>query len=227
MPWWLQMLILIALLMSAGLLHLAIKNRFAKRTIRNWMGEGVHEGLSPVEAALLLGKHPSAIFGLHIISLALEGRAKILSEIPLAFEWTGERPSVGIEAPLIKAIGDDGKIGIPGVFDYLEELYDRVDQEMLAYSGRATAVYYRNFSRGLWDAFSTDGADNEGLLPWLLLAEPSGKEWDRVGEGEVEDAYRRSFRLRNRFVDRLISRAVYAEEVKQARRGFLALLKFV
>jgi hypothetical protein len=221
MHFWLAALIVFALIAAVGLLSQAIRKRMARRTISAWAGEGVNRDLLPPDAALLLGHHPSVLVFLLFHLHEMAGRARLLSLDPVRVEWVGGSPSDPVEAAFVEALDDDGRFVEKRVFDLLEALYDWVNEAMVPFSGRLTAIYYRQLVGDLSrEAFSSRTFSPE-VNAWLLLRDPR-LLWGRLGDSEDEASLKSHFRAKVKFEERLVPMGSYLEMKEGAVDGFFA-----
>jgi hypothetical protein len=222
--WWEKPLLFFVLVVAIGLLGTALARLLARRSIANWAGSGVHRDLAPDEAALLFRWHPSGIVVFRFLLLELEGKARLLSDRPFRVEWTGGTPQTSVEEAFAAALDEAGGFREEGVFALLEAIYERVNSEMAVYSGRATAVHYRELAREILEEFLEGGAASVAVVPWLVLSDPD-EVWDAIGDDPVGRALKRAYRLANLAEQWLVPLDSYIARVKAAKQGFFRYRK--
>ncbi|MHC4862107.1 MAG: hypothetical protein ACYTDY_18660 [Planctomycetota bacterium] len=221
MPWPVKVLLLFAVAFSIGLLGQAIKNILARKTIANWGGSGVNHDLRPEEAALLLGRHPGVLVSLLIHRLERAGKAAVVSLDPVRVEWRGEAPASAVEEAFSLSLDPEGGFREEGVFALLEAMYDRVNEAMLPFSGRGTAVHYRRLVRRFWAETTMRGKWVTETFPWLLIRDPR-LVWDEIGDSPEEERLKALYFLQGRLEHRMVPAESLRQAARRAKEGFFA-----
>jgi hypothetical protein len=215
---WRVVVILAVLLVLACAWRLA-RRRWAPRSIANWRGKGIHPGLSPLEAGLLLRAHPTLLVAIALEPYLVSGKARFATLNPLSIEWP-ERPAAGpLDEALSSCVSRDGRIASGGVIAFLDALYEAVNEKMTPYSGRETAVHYRRHVTGLWDRVLREGAVADADRPWLMLHDPATVV-HRIRRGPGANALHDLIRLGGVFSAHLLPAQSLAEQARGARSGY-------
>ena len=216
-----KFVLLLATVIALGALITFVKNRMARRTVRNWSGKGVQADLTAAEAALLSSMHPSAIVAVFLAELETAGKAERRGDSPPRAEWTGPDPAGRAERAMKDAL-EGGEFSAEGVLAVLEALYESTDTKLAGCSGRATVVFYRSLVRLMWKQ-TAEGAPDDGLLPalpWYLLRNPTPGDWEHLGDARVETEIKGWQRTVQRYRDSLVPLNVYLEALKDSKVGF-------
>jgi hypothetical protein len=211
--------LLLATVLALGLVWSFLRARWAPRSIESWAGKGVHPGLDPVRAGLLLRVHPSRLVAAALEPLLADGRVRIVSGAPLRLHWP-EPPEEDARLEVLRAaLGPDGRPDPDGVVAFLEAVYDDVDAAMAPFSGRATAVRCRRRVRNLWER-ALRGEDAAAAdRPWLVLQDPA-KVIDRIPGGPVGERLHDLVRLTGVFRARLLDPGDLETRARAATRGY-------
>jgi hypothetical protein len=217
---WRAVAVLVAMFASC-VVFVLVKRRVAPRTIRAWSGHGVCEDLTPAQAAVLLRVHPSIVLGVLVGELVASGRARVISSRPLLVDWPRRSPDGSVEEALDRAIGENGEVDPEKALDVLEALHAQLEEVLAPWSGRATAVWYRERVRRVLDRVqATDRLGEEDVL-WLLL-----ENQNRVYDAEVSPATRREVRGVVRFGGTMRGHLLPAELLRDradgAKTGYFA-----
>lgn len=214
--------ITLALVLAGMVVLFLVKQRLAKRTIAAWAGVGANRDLAPHEAAVLLGLNPSVVVAILAEELRLRGRAQAVAEPhePCRIEWSGGDPDGPVEKALLDSLDGSGELRPEGVIHLVETIYDEVNEKMIPFSGRATAVYYRDFADRLWNEEIAAATEVRGSSPFFLLHDPDHDSWDDLGDDPVSRRLRRAVAIAARFRDHLVPQERYVERARQARSGY-------
>lgn len=90
---------------------------------------------------------------------------------------------------------------------------------LLGYSGRETAIHYREMAADLWRKDIESLVDEPGSFPFFLLHDP-GRDWNLLGDDPVTERFKAAFRIAARFQERLVPPAVYGAAARSAESGF-------
>jgi hypothetical protein len=211
-------LVLFGMIALSGAVWIRVRGRWAPRTIENWSGEGIHEDLKPVEAALLIRCSPAIILAAQVFPRVLSGRMKILAKRPLRLAWSGRAGPQGKLEQAIDRVFVRGEGGKDAVVALLEELYARVNDRMLHHDGRKTAVHYRRRVASVRERVLRDGIRDPSDATWLLLDDPDAV-WRLAGGGESGEAVRRVLAAGQRMAQGILSNPEILERARK-RPGF-------
>jgi hypothetical protein len=211
------LLFIFVFLIAAGWVFL--RRRWAPRTIENWRGTGIHTGLSPLQAALLLRAHPSVLVAIALESRLASGEARITAIKPLTVDWPDRDPDGPVEEALSRAVDEKGRFDPDGVDAFLDALYADVNDAMTHHSGRQTAVALRKRVAALWVAALRADSIDPTDRAWLMIQEAE-KVIDRIGPGETGEILHDVIRLGGVFRAHLLPAQRISEKAYVAKSGY-------
>jgi hypothetical protein len=198
-----------------------VTGRLAVRTLANWSGHGIHEKLTPLDVAILLGRHPGVVGCVMFDAMHVAGKARLISDDPLRVACPPGPELDPVESAFAAALDEDGEFDEARAREFFEVAYERTNEKMIGHSGRATAVYWRNRVNDLTVRLEARGEWEPENVPWLLLND-SASFWDRIEDSPEGDALKGRHRLRSRFIYRMVDIETLREWKRESNEGFFA-----
>lgn len=203
MPTYVFAMFLILGFVLVAIAYVNLKDKWAPRTIDNWKGRDVCRDLTPSQAAVLLKRHPSEAVALEVASLLLEDKLEILSLNPVRIRFKESR-YLDETGKLIKnSLDGEGSFKEGAAIGIMEHIYSKLNDKMASFSGRKTALFYRQFPIEGWKTFFSGGGLKRDDVPWLLLREP-GAVWKRLKKNEFGEMMIHLYRIIGLFVMHLV-----------------------
>jgi hypothetical protein len=168
---------------------------------------GARKGLSPVEAAAVLGLKDRRLLQILLVDLVMNKAVEVEKTKPFSAKPVPEMKPGGETGELVEALGADGALDMGAAKKIVRDIKRRVKVALEGYDLSETKVYYRRVARTRWRQVGTrkvkkgrsprpeldvleESEPTAEVVQWLMLEEDAPKKFKENKGLKAPDWYK-------------------------------------